>query len=197
MTLRGLTQIQMDTTITNVGGIETGTDNFNHVFQVNERLTWLRGRHTMKFGGSWNYYRSKSYCPGNNGHNGFIWYTLFNFTGYPFADFLLDQVSRKGRGSTSDAWTHLQHRAAAFASDNFKIGQNLTLNLGLRWAYTSPLVEKDIGRRISISRTRRSSSPGAMATAARYTTRSTTVGNPGSGSPTAKVRAGCSAAATG
>jgi hypothetical protein len=143
MTLRGLTQIQMDPTITSVGGIETGTDNFNNVYQVNERLTWLRGRHTMKFGGSWNYYRSKSYYPGNNGHNGFISYTLFNFTGYSFADFLLDQVSRKGRGSTSDAWTHLQHRVAAFASDDFKISRNLTLNLGLRWAFTSPLVEKD------------------------------------------------------
>jgi Carboxypeptidase regulatory-like domain len=142
-TLRGLTQIQMDNTITSVGGIETGTDNFNQVYQLNERLTWLRGRHTMKFGGSWNYYRSKSYYPGNNGHNGFISYTLFNFTGYPFADFLLDQVSRKGRGSTSEAWTHLQHRVAAFASDDFKVSRNLTLNLGLRWAFTSPLVEKD------------------------------------------------------
>ena len=142
-TLRGLTQIQMDNTITSVGGIETGTDNYNQVYQLNERLTWLRGRHTMKFGGSWNYYRSKSYYPGNNGHNGFISYTLFNFTGYPFADFLLDQVSRKGRGSTSDAWTHLQHRVSPYASDDFKISRNLTLNLGLRWAYTSPLVEKD------------------------------------------------------
>ena len=142
-TLRGLTQIQMDNTITSVGGIETGTDNYNQVYQLNERLTWLRGRHTMKFGGSWNYYRSKSYYPGNNGHNGFFSYTNFNFTGYAFADFLLDQVSRKGRGSTSDAWTHLQHRVAPYASDDFKVSRNLTLNLGLRWAYTSPLVEKD------------------------------------------------------
>ena len=142
-TLRGLTQIQMDNTITSVGGIETGTDNYNQIYQLNERLTWLRGRHTLKFGGSWNYYRSKSYYPGNNGHNGFFSYTLFNFTGYAFADFLLDQVSRKGRGSTSDAWTHLQHRVAAFASDDVKVSRDLTLNLGLRWAYTSPLVEKD------------------------------------------------------
>jgi carboxypeptidase family protein len=142
-TLRGLTQIQMDNTITSVGGIETGTDNYNQIYQLNERLTWLRGRHTMKFGGSWNYYRSKSYYPGNNGHNGFFSYTLFNFTGYAFADFLLDQVSRKGKGSTSDAWTHLQNRVAAFASDDIKVSRDLTLNLGLRWAYTSPLVEKD------------------------------------------------------
>ena len=142
-TLRGLTQIQMGNTITNVGSTETGTDNFNQVYQLNERLTWLRGRHTLKFGGSWNYYRSKSYYPGNNGHNGFISYTLFNFTGVPFADFLLDQVSQKGRGSTSEAWTHLQHRVGVYAADDFKISTNLTLNLGLRWAYTSPFVEKD------------------------------------------------------
>ena len=82
--------------------------------QINERLTWLRGRHTLKFGGSWNYYQSKSHYPGNNGRNGFIAYDDFNFTGAPFADFLLDQVSQKGRGSTTEAWTHLQHRVGLY-----------------------------------------------------------------------------------
>jgi hypothetical protein len=113
------------------------------VYQLNERLTWLRGRHTMKFGGSWNYYLSKSEYPGNNGRNGFISYDTFNFTGAQFADFLLDRVSQKGRGSQSDAWTHLQHRVSVYAGDDFKVTDNLTLNLGLRWAYTSPFVEKD------------------------------------------------------
>ena len=141
--IRGLSQIQMGNDLTNIGNAETGTRNYNDVFQINERLTWLRGRHMLKFGGSWNYYQSKSLYPGNNGANGFISYTSFNFTGAPFADFLLDQVSRKGRGSESDAWTHLQHRIAAYAADDFKITDNLTLNFGLRWAFTSPLVEKD------------------------------------------------------
>ena len=103
----------------------------------------MRGRHTLKFGGSWNYYQSESYYPGNNGQNGFISYTNFNFTGQAIGDFLLDQVSRKGKGSTSDAWTHLQHRVAFYGADDFKITDSLTLNLGLRWAFTSPLVEKD------------------------------------------------------
>ena len=141
--VRGLSQIQMGNNISNIGSAETGTNNYMAVYQINERLTSLRGRHTLKFGGSWNYYRSESYYPGNNGENGFISYTNFNFTGQAFGDFLLDQVSRKGKGSTSDAWTHLQHRVALYGADDFKIRDSLTLNLGLRWAYTSPLVEKD------------------------------------------------------
>ncbi len=141
--VRGLSQIQIGNNITSIGSAETGTNNYNAVYQINERLTWLRGRHTLKFGGSWNYYRSESYYPGNNGQNGFISYTNFNFTGQAIGDFLLDQVSRKGKGSTSDAWTHLQHRVALYGADDFKITDTLTLNLGLRWAYTSPFVEKD------------------------------------------------------
>jgi hypothetical protein len=141
--LRGLTNIRWGNDLTEIGSAETGTNNANEVYQVNERLTWLTGRHTLKFGGSWNYYQSESHYPGNNGRNGFIAYNAFNFTGAPFADFLLDMVSQKGRGSASDPWTHLQHRLGLFAADDFKITDELTLNLGMRWAYTSPFVEKD------------------------------------------------------
>ena len=97
--MRGLTSIRWGNDLTDIGNAETGTNNVNQNFQVNERLTWLRGRHSLKFGGSWNYSHSKSHYPGNNGRNGFIAFNVFNFTGAPFADFLLDQVSQKGRGS--------------------------------------------------------------------------------------------------
>ena len=112
--MRGLTIIRWGNDLTEIGSAETGTNNANQVYQINERLTWLRGRHTLKFGGSWNYYQSESEYPGNNGRNGFIAYNAFNFTGAPFADFLLDQVSQKGRGSATDPWTHLQHRAGLY-----------------------------------------------------------------------------------
>ena len=43
-----------DTTwnVTNIGNTGISSDTQNRVFQINERLTWLRGRHTLKFGGS-------------------------------------------------------------------------------------------------------------------------------------------------
>ncbi|CAN5886539.1 hypothetical protein BH24ACI4_BH24ACI4_27550 [soil metagenome] len=61
---------------------------------------------------------------------------MWGFTGFPFSDFLLDQVATKGRGSLSEPWTHLHNRMALFVQDDFKLTPELTLNLGMRWAYT-------------------------------------------------------------
>jgi hypothetical protein len=113
-------------------------------FQIQDKFTWLVGRHTMKFGGQWLYYDQQRFYAGNNGLLGYLTYTGA-FTGNAFADFLLDQSAGKGRGggNPDDPWTHLQNRISLFAQDDFKVTPNLTLNLGLRWAYTSPLVEQD------------------------------------------------------
>jgi outer membrane receptor protein involved in Fe transport len=138
----GLSEIRMGNSLSNIGTIGIGSNTNNGVFQINQRLTWLRGRHTLKFGGNWNHYVMDRYYSGNNGQLGFIAYTG-NFTGAAFGDFLLDQVSTKGRGSLTDSWTHLQDRIALYAADDYKVTDNLTLNLGLRWGFTSPLVEKD------------------------------------------------------
>ena len=139
----GLTEVRLGNNIANVGTVAVTSNTANQVFQINERLTWVRGRHLLKFGGSWNHYTMERYYSANNGVLGFISYTNFNFTGSNFSDFLLDQVSQKGRGSLTEPWTQLQHRVGFYVADDFKATDDLTLNLGLRWGYTSPLVEKD------------------------------------------------------
>jgi hypothetical protein len=138
----GLTQVNIGNDMTAIGTLSGASNTGNKVFQINERLTWVKDRHTLKFGGNWNYYTMKRYYAGNNGQLGFITYSGI-FTGAAISDFLLDQVQSKGRGSLSDPWTQNQSRVGLYVADDFKATGNLTVNLGLRWEYTSPLVEKD------------------------------------------------------
>ncbi len=65
------------------------------------------------------------------------------FSGFAFSNFLLDQVGGKGRGSSARPWTQLHNRTAVYVQDDFKVTPAMTLNLGMRWAYTQPLVEQD------------------------------------------------------
>ena len=97
----GLTEVRMGNNVANIGTIAVASNTNNGVFQINERLTWLKGRHTLKFGGSWNHYIMERYYSGNNGQLGFIRYNG-TFSGAAFADFLLDQVQSKGRGSLTE-----------------------------------------------------------------------------------------------
>ena len=140
----GLTSIGWGSGLTAPGAIAPDSNTLAKTFQINEKLTWLKGRHAVKFGGQWLRYDQQRFYAGNNGLLGFINYNGA-FTGFAFSDFLLDMVSSKGRGGGDPAnpWTHLQNRTAVFAQDDFKMKSNVTLNLGMRWAYTSPLVEKN------------------------------------------------------
>ena len=142
--IAGLSSIVMGSGLTSPGNIATNSESLGGTLQINEKLTWLKGRHAMKFGGQWLRYSQQRFYAGNNGMLGSITYNGA-FTGVPFADFLLDMASGKGRGGgdPNDPWTQFQNRIGLFAQDDFKVTPALTLNLGLRWAYTSPLVEKD------------------------------------------------------
>jgi outer membrane receptor protein involved in Fe transport len=140
----GMSQIGWGSGLTLPGAVATDSDTLAKTYQINEKLTWLTGRHSLKFGGQFLRYDQRRFYAGNNGLLGFINYSGA-FTGFAFADFLLDQVSGKGRGGgdPNEPWTHLQNRIALYVQDDFKVTPTLTLNLGLRWAYTSPLVEKN------------------------------------------------------
>jgi hypothetical protein len=138
----GLSSLILNSGLTSIGSGASDSDTLDKTYQFNEKLTWLRGRHALKFGGQLLHYNQKRFYAGNNGLLGNFTYNG-TFTGFAFSDFLLDQVGSKGRGSDSDPWTHIHNRLALFVQDDFKVRRNLTVNLGLRWAYTQPLTEKD------------------------------------------------------
>jgi hypothetical protein len=130
--------------IGNVGFGDSGITEFNDIksYQLTEKYSMFKGRHQFKFGGRWLYQQQGFSYSGNEGVLGHFDYSGA-FTGFAFSDFLLDQVSKKGRGGDVSPYTHLQHRIGIFAQDDFRVRNDLTLNLGLSWEFTSPWVEKD------------------------------------------------------
>jgi len=139
-TIGGLTAFN----IGDFGFGDSGGSEFNDIktYQLSEKFSLFKGRHSLKFGGRWVYQRQGFSYSGNEGILGHFDYTGA-FTGFGFSDFLLDDVSLKGRGGLVAPFTHLQNRIGLFAQDDFKVRNDLTLNLGITWEFTSPWVEKD------------------------------------------------------
>jgi hypothetical protein len=123
---------------------DSGGSEFNNIksFQFTEKYSVFKGRHQLKVGGRWLYQRQGFSYSGNEGILGHFEYSG-TFTGFAFSDFLLDQVSAKGRGGLVAPFLQLGHRVGIFGQDDFRVRDDLTLNLGLTWEFTSPWVEKD------------------------------------------------------
>jgi hypothetical protein len=138
--IAGLSELRPGQGLTNIGSTAINEDNVTNTFHYGNNLSMARGKHFLKMGGQWQRYQQNRYYPGNNGLLGFFDYRG-QFTGSAFADFLLDRVTQKGIGSLSGTWGHRQNRIGLFFQDDWKAKSNLTLNLGMRWEYTSPVVE--------------------------------------------------------
>jgi hypothetical protein len=138
----GLSLISWGSGLTGVGNQAHDSETLDRTWQVNARASALRGRHALRAGGEFFRFSQRRSFSGNNGLLGAFQYSGA-FTGFAFSDFLLDQVSGKGRGSLAEPWTHLHNRYALFVQDDFKARDDLTVNLGLRWSYMQPWVERD------------------------------------------------------
>jgi hypothetical protein len=110
-------------------------------YEVNNRATWIRGKHNIQFGGELQHYtvtiRNEFRRAGHFTFNGGV-------TGHPIADFLLGAINTFDQG-TGEYKDYIVNYGSLFAQDDFKVSPRLTLNLGLRFESTPPWHEQ-VGR---------------------------------------------------
>jgi Carboxypeptidase regulatory-like domain len=125
--------------------------------QFFDNVTWLKGRHTLKAGGSVTL-RSREILNadtivGNFGFNNnqtsncaglASGCTINTATGFDVASFLLGFASSKTR-NLFDAETYTEERPeySLYVQDDFRVSNKLTINAGLRWDVYVPWIEID------------------------------------------------------
>ncbi len=107
-------------------------------FQYSDTLGWVRGKHSLKFGGEFRRFR-------NNNINGGTGGTL-NFAS--LATFLAGTVSSATETALPATPALRVSALDVFAQDDYKVTPKLTLNLGVRWEYNG--VPSEIHNRLGV-----------------------------------------------
>ena len=126
------------TGLTGLGGSHRRIQKPIMTYQAGDSMTWVKGTHTIKFGGEFRYSMNTDINqPSSNGQ-----YTFSNrATNEGLATFLLGWTTRLQRNETlplesrSDFW-------GAYIQDEWKATRKLTLTLGLRWDMDTPRWER-------------------------------------------------------
>jgi hypothetical protein len=99
-------------------------------YQIRDDVSWTKGSHQLKIGGSWALYKKVQDLFGQT-QGAFTFDGTF--TGSDFADFLLGTAKSYNELAVQDHgfWNNVSW--AAYVQDNWRANRKLTLNLGLRW----------------------------------------------------------------
>jgi Carboxypeptidase regulatory-like domain len=114
--------------------------NRNHAFEFNDNVSWIRGRHAFKLGGGIRYDMYNQV--GNQFARGNFQFQPIA-TGYAFADFLLG-YTQQDESAVALAVTKFRALSQAYYfTDTWKVRSNMTFDLGLRYEYTPPWLDKN------------------------------------------------------
>ena len=116
---------------------------YENIYQIADTVTWIRGRHSLKFGGDFRRQQRNFYqVTAPRGY--------FNFTGdytddlttatggNGLADLLLGVALNTEQDFLVGLYPTRYWDLAEFVQDDFRVRSNLTINAGLRYEVTSP-----------------------------------------------------------
>jgi Carboxypeptidase regulatory-like domain len=125
-------------------GAANDDNNVPNSLVVADSVSWIRGRHSFRFGFDWRSYQFSRESQANTSPA----YTFENFqtayiannnqTGDPFASFLLGLPNEEKLSINSIFPRWASNYYAGYAQDDFKFLKNLTLNIGLRYDVDTP-----------------------------------------------------------
>jgi hypothetical protein len=130
--------------ITGFSGFGDSTEgpytNRNHAFEFSNNLSWIRGRHSFKAGGSFRYDMYNQV--GNQFARGNFQFQNIA-TGYGFGDYLLG-YTQQTESAVALAVTKFRALSQSYYfTDTWRVSSNMTLDLGLRYEYTPPWLDKN------------------------------------------------------
>ena len=116
--------------------------------ELRDTFAWQRGRHGIKFGGDfrryiwpmWGFFQNRGYYQYTTGYT-----TEFGFndgSGSGLASLLLSLPAVKQRQAGVPQMNLRNWGGDAFAEDSWQVTSTTTLNIGLRYEYTSPLYDR-------------------------------------------------------
>jgi len=109
---------------------------FQNQFEGSSKYDWVLGKHTLSFGGTFDYAQLNV----QNRENDVALFTFRNF-----GDFLTGKLNTdKSSGTLLDGETNRHFRSkqvGLYAQDDFKVAPTITVTYGLRWDWDGPLYE--------------------------------------------------------
>ena len=128
--------------IFDLGGVQIGADpnapqgGIQNLYQITDNVSWIKGRHTLTFGGDFKKYISPQYFTQRARGD----YEYSYLSDYLF-DYIPDYLGERTTGNF--IYYGDQIMFGAYANDSIKLRPNLTVNLGLRYERTTlPYAER-------------------------------------------------------
>ena len=126
-------------TFANFSGVAATLTALTRDYALNDTLTYVRGNHTIKFGGLYNF--NQTYQNGRSLYAGTVNFNTGgnpNTTGQAFGDALLGNYRTYSEASYDPASHFRFKQYEAFALDNWRVNKHLSLEFGVRYQFGSP-----------------------------------------------------------